>query len=130
MITAEDLRTMACLNGSLLQQLNTEMNKLGNNNCAMENDEEEVEMGIATPYTFTSKRWEKVRNDHEHWLNIQAVWFPIASEMGLLTSRKEEEWNDDLNSSSDLTYLGAIQIVIKMRLNNSVKEPSKEVLKS
>ena len=84
---------------------------------------------IGVPITLNTMQWNVIRSNDNHRLHKEAYWFPIACELGFVTSRKEEEWMDDQTCSSDLTYLGAIPSAMENVLNGYCHKASSNVAK-
>jgi hypothetical protein len=72
-------------------------------------------------------QWDNIYRDHNHELHPQAYCFPFSSAIGLITSRKEWEWNDNHTNSSDLTYLGAIPLALEETIQEYCRDANKNI---
>ena len=54
------------------------------------------------------QEWDLIQKSNDHPLHSQVTRWPISHLLGLITCRLENEWNDELTSSGDLVYLGAL----------------------
>ena len=59
--------------------------------------------------------------DHTHRLYKQSTRHPLVSMCGLLTSRSDDEWNETETSSHDLTFLGALPLVLGQEVESYCK---------
>ena len=125
---AQELKQIAPIESRLQDDMNKAMNELPLNDCALIGEEGSYQ-SEGVPITLNTMQWNGIRNRDDHWLRKQAYWFPIACELGLLTSRKEEEWRDEQTCSSDLTYLGAIPNVMENVLKDYCRKATKGVSK-
>ena len=59
--------------------------------------------------------------DHTHRLYKQSTRHPLVSMCGFLTSRSDDEWNETETSSHDLTFLGALPLVLGQEVESYCK---------
>ena len=59
--------------------------------------------------------------DHTHRLYKQSTRHPLVSMCGLLTSRSDDEWNETETSSHDLTFRGALPLVLGQEVESYCK---------
>jgi hypothetical protein len=77
---------------------------------------------VGATITFASDEWENIKVQPTHRLFKQANTWPLASSCGFLTSRTEDEWNEDWTSSGDLTFIGAMPKIVKEEIHKYCKE--------
>ena len=52
--------------------------------------------------------WDLIQKSNDHPLHSQVTRWPTSHLLGLIACRLENEWNDELTSSGDLVYVGAL----------------------
>ena len=97
------------------------MSEISVNDCALPGNEHPRSI-VSAKITVTNDEWDKIRAQPTHRLYKQANAWPLASSCGFLTSRAEDEWNEEWTSSGDLTYIGAMPKLIKEEINKYCKE--------
>ena len=60
--------------------------------------------------TLPISEWIELKSDNAHRLHLQANRWPHLSTSGFMTSRGEEEWNDEFTCSGDMTHIGALPV--------------------
>jgi hypothetical protein len=121
---AAEIKEIASINDILWDTMNRRINELAINDCAIKKAEN-MEGIMGTPYTLNVMQWDKIYNDHNHERHPQAYCFPYSSAIGLITSRKEWEWNDKHTNSSDLTYLGAIPLALEEAIREYCRDATR-----
>ena len=60
------------------------------------------------PIALCHQDWTSIKSHSTHPLQTQVNSWPSSYLLGLITCHLEHEWNDELTSSGDLVYLGAV----------------------
>ena len=83
------------------------MAELPLNNCALPHSMPPTDP-FGAPLALTYQDCEFARSQRDHHLYTQVSRWPIAHLLEYLPYRSEVEWNDDLTSSGDLIFIGAV----------------------
>ena len=118
---AEKLKENSLLQNNLLLEINRKMSEISVNDCALPGSEY-PEDTVGAKITFASAEWENIKVQPTHRLFKQANTWPLASSCGFLTSRAEDEWNEEWTSSGDLTYIGAMPKIVKEVIHEYCQE--------
>ena len=97
--------------------MNTLMNELQTNDCALPESKPSTHP-FGTQITHTCVEWDQILHQPHYPSFLQINKWPISCKLGLLTSRLENDWNDELTSSVDLMYMG----VIPKNLSNIIRQ--------
>ena len=123
---AAELKRIASMDKILWELMNRKMNEIVINDCGLKK-EEGTEGAMGTPYTLNALQWQDIHNDPTHELHPQIDSYPYSSAIGLITSRKECEWNDNHTNSSDLTFLGAIPLILEATIQEYCRDAKKKM---
>ena len=87
--------------------LNQKMSELPINDCRLPDDLLDRNP-IGTKITLSMKEWTAIEQNKGHPLYVQANRWPNLSACGLMSCRRENEWNDEHTCSGDMTYIGVL----------------------
>ena len=118
---AEKLKENSLLPKNLMLEINRIMSEISVNDCGLPGSEHPGE-SVGAKITIATEEWENIKVQPTHRLFKQANAWPLASSCGFLTSRAEDEWNEDWTSSGDLTYIGAMPRLITDEIQHYCQE--------
>ena len=88
-------------------ELHTFMVELPLNDCTLPNSLPQLNPH-GTPIALCNQDWNSIKINSNHPLYTQVNSWPMSYRLGLIPCRLEHEWKDELTSSGDLIYLGAV----------------------